>query len=212
MVDQVIQSIVEWISIVPPLGIYLIFFAVAYLENVLPPVPGDVLIAFAGYLAADGLIELFPIWSITVIASVIGFMNMYWFGYKLGSQIDNNREGHFLLRFINYRYFRKGKIWMYRYGQWVVVANRFLAGTRSVISMTAGMSHLNVKLTIVNSLISSALWNAALLGLGWFIRDNWMVIGEYLSGYGKVIMICIGLVVLARFFWLKRVRREQPEE
>ncbi|MEQ9266874.1 MAG: DedA family protein [Balneolaceae bacterium] len=212
MVDQVIQSIVDWISIVPPLGIYLIFFAVAYLENVLPPVPGDVLIAFAGYLAADGLIELFPIWSITVVASVIGFMNMYWFGYKLGSQIDNNREEHFLLRFINYRYFRKGKIWMYRYGQWVVVANRFLAGTRSVISMTAGMSHLNVKLTIVNSLISSALWNAALLGLGWFIRDNWMVIGEYLSGYGKVIMICIGLVVLARFFWLKRVRREQPEE
>lgn len=212
MVDQVIQSIVDWISIVPPLGIYLIFFAVAYLENVLPPVPGDVLIAFAGYLAADGLIELFPIWGITVIASVIGFMNMYWFGYKLGSQIDNNREEHFLLRFINYRYFRKGKIWMYRYGQWVVVANRFLAGTRSVISMTAGMSHLNVKLTIVNSLISSALWNAALLGLGWFIRDNWMVIGEYLSGYGKVIMICIGLVVLARFFWLKRVRKEQPEE
>lgn len=212
MVDQIIQSIVDWISIVPPLGIYLIFFAIAYLENVLPPVPGDVLIAFAGYLAADGLIELFPIWSITVIASVIGFMNMYWFGYKLGSQIDNNREEHFLLRFINYRYFRKGKIWMYRYGQWVVVANRFLAGTRSVISMTAGMSHLNVKLTIVNSLISSALWNAALLGLGWFIRDNWMVIGEYLSGYGKVIMICIGLVVLARFFWLKRVRREQPEE
>lgn len=212
MVDQVIQSIVDWISIVPSLGIYAIFFVIAYLENVLPPVPGDILIAFAGYLAADGLIGLFPIWSLTVVASVIGFMNMYWFGYKLGSQIDSNREEHFLLRFINYRYFRKGKIWMYRYGQWVVVANRFLAGTRSVISMTAGMSHLNIKLTIVNSLISSALWNAALLGLGWFIRDNWMVIGEYLSGYGKVIMICIGLVVLARFFWLKRVKREEADE
>lgn len=212
MVDQVIQSIVDWISIIPPLGIYAIFFVIAYLENVLPPVPGDILIAFAGYLAADGLIGLFPIWSLTVVASVIGFMNMYWFGYKLGSQIDNNREEHFLLRFINYRYFRKGKIWMYRYGQWVVVANRFLAGTRSVISMTAGMSHLNIRLTIVNSLISSALWNAALLGLGWFIRDNWMAIGEYLSAYGKVIMICIGLVVLARFFWLKRVKREETGE
>lgn len=211
MIDQIIQSIVDWISIVPPLGIYLIFFVVAYLENVLPPVPGDILIAFAGYLAADGLINLFPIWSLTVIASVLGFMNMYWFGYKLGSQINRNKEEHFLLRFINYRYFRKGKIWMYRYGQWVIVGNRFLAGTRSVISMTAGMSHLNIRLTIINALLSSALWNAALLGLGWFIRDNWMVIGEYLAGYGKVIMICIGLVVLARFFWVKRTGNAKEE-
>lgn len=203
MADQIVQTIVDWISIFPPLGIYLIFTIIAYLENVLPPVPGDVLLAFSGYLAADGLLSLPLIWILTVIASVFGFMNMYWIGSKLGVQIDDKKGEHILLRFINYRHFRKGKIWMYKYGQWVIFGNRFLAGTRSVISLTAGMSHLNISYTIVNSLISSALWNATLLAMGWIVRDNWIVIGEYLSAYGKVILVCIGVVLFGRFLWAR---------
>jgi len=203
MADQIVQTIVDWISFFPPLGIYLIFTIIAYLENVLPPVPGDVLLAFSGYLAADGLLSLPLIWILTVIASVLGFMNMYWIGSKIGVQIDDKKGEHILLRFINYRHFRKGKIWMYKYGQWVIFGNRFLAGTRSVISLTAGMSHLNISYTIVNSLISSALWNATLLAMGWIVRDNWIVIGEYLSAYGKVILVCIGVVLFGRFLWAR---------
>lgn len=203
MADQMVQTIVEWIGAFPPIGIYLIFTIIAYLENVLPPVPGDVLLAFSGYLAADGLLSLPLVWILTVLASVVGFMNMYWIGYKLGGQIDEKKDDHILLKFINYRYFRKGKIWMYKYGQWVIFGNRFLAGTRSVISLTAGMSHLKVSFTILNSFISSALWNAALLLMGWLIRDNWPVIGEYLSAYGKIILIGIGMLLLARILWSK---------
>ncbi|MFV1883512.1 MAG: DedA family protein [Balneola sp.] len=204
MADQVVQTIVDWISVVPPISVYLIFTVIAYLENVLPPVPGDVLLAFAGYLAAEGLLSLPLIWVLTVLASVVGFMNMYWIGYKLGGQIEDKKDDHILLRFINYRYFRKGKIWMYKYGQWVIFGNRFLAGTRSVISLTAGMSHLKISQTIINALISSALWNSILLFMGWFIRDNWQVIGGYLSTYGKVILVCIGVIVLARIMWSKK--------
>lgn len=204
MADQVVQTIVDWISVVPPISVYLIFTVIAYLENVLPPVPGDVLIAFAGYLAADGLLSLPLIWILTVLASVVGFMNMYWIGYKVGGQIEDKKDDHILLRFINYRYFRKGKIWMYKYGQWVIFGNRFLAGTRSVISLTAGMSRLKISQTIINALISSALWNSILLFMGWFIRDNWQVIGGYLSTYGKVILVCIGVLILARIMWSKK--------
>ena len=211
MADQVVQTIVEWISVVPPILVYLIFFGIAYVENILPPLPGDVLLAFGGYLAAEGLIAIFPIWILTVIASVLGFMNMFWIGHKLGGQINENKGSHYLLRFINYRYFRKGKIWMYKYGQWVVFANRFLAGTRSVISLTAGMSHLKVSQTILNSFISSALWNAILLGFGWFIQDNWQTIGEYLSAYGKVILIGIAVVILVRFVWIKKSRGQEED-
>lgn len=208
MADQIVQTIVDWIGVFPPLGIYIIFTLIAYLENILPPVPGDVLLAFSGYLAAEGLLSFPLIWGLTVFASVLGFMNMYWIGYKLGSQIDEKKNEHFLLRFINYSYFRKGKIWMYKYGQWVIFGNRFLAGTRSVISLTAGMSNLKMSYTIANSFISSALWNATLLIMGWIVRDNWHVIGEYLSTYGKVILVCIGGLIIARFLWSKFNRNE----
>jgi len=193
MADQIIQNVIEWISVVPPLGVYLIFFGVAYFENIIPPVPGDVLVAFGGYLAAEGVVALFPIWSLTIVASVFGFMTMYWLGYKWGEQIESSRESHFILRFIPYKYFKRGKKWMNRWGQGVVIANRFLAGTRSVISLTAGMSYLKITPTVLSSTISSILWNSLLIGMGWVIRDNWPIIGQYLSNYGKVI---IGLIVL----------------
>jgi membrane protein DedA with SNARE-associated domain len=212
MADQVVQTIVDWISMVPPVGIYFIFLAICYLENVIPPVPGDVLLAFGGYLAAEGLLSISILWIISVLASVVGFMNMYWLGHKFGGHIDEHQDAHFLMRFINYRYFRKGKVWMYKYGQWVVLANRFLAGTRSVIALTAGGASLKLRYTIMNSFLSSALWNSLLLWAGWFVKDNWKVIGHYLSTYGKVILIGISILILGRILWVKVVKKEGSEE
>lgn len=211
MVDQVIQSVVDWVTMVGPMGVYLVFTLIAYAENILPPVPGDVLVAFSGYLAAEGLVGLFPIWILTVLASVIGFMNMYWIGQKLESQISANRHDHIFLKFINYKYFRKGRVWMSKYGQSVIISNRFLAGTRSVISLTAGMSRLKILPTIVSSLISSMLWNALLIGAGWLVKENWKIIGEYLSAYGKVILVGITVAILARYLWVKW-HRKKPQE
>ncbi len=213
MVDEFIQQVVDWISLAGPVSVYLIFTIIAYLENVVPPLPGDVLVAFGGYLAAEGVIGLFPIWGLTVVASVAGFMNMFWIGNKLENQISANRRDHILLRFINYDYIRIGRFWMSKYGQWVVVSNRFLAGTRSVISLTAGMSHLSVWKTVVNSLISSMLWNGLLIGAGWLIKENWQVIGSYLSTYGKLILASIAVFAAVLFYkqWRRRNKRSKKK-
>lgn len=211
MIDYFIQSIVEWIEIIPPVGVYLLFFGIAYFENIIPPVPGDVIVAFGGYLAAEGIIRLFPVWSLTIVASVLGFMTMYWLGHTWGGSIENNRESHLILRFIPYKYFTRGKKWMQRWGQGVIIANRFLAGTRSVISLTAGMSRLRVSYTIFSSLLSSILWNSLLLALGWFIQDNWQIIGDYLSNYGKSILALIAIVVSVKI-WLKHRKKKNVRE
>lgn len=211
MADQIVQAIVDWVSVVPPSGIYLILFGIAYLENVLPPIPGDVIVAFGGYLAAEGIIGLFPLWIITVIASVIGFMNMYWLGSKWGEQIESNREDHLVLRFIDYKYFSRGQRWMKRWGQGVVIANRFLAGTRSVIALTAGMSHLKIPRTVLSSTLSSVLWNALLIGAGWVIRDNWRIVGTYLSNYGKFILLLLAVVIGVRL-WITYKRKSADKQ
>lgn len=212
MADYIIQSIIEWIQVIPPAGIYALFFAIAYVENLIPPMPGDVIVAFGGYLAAEGIVSLFPVWSLTIIASVLGFMTMYLLGSSWGSGIESNKESHFLLRFIPYKYFARGKKWMQNWGQGVVIANRFLAGTRSVISLTAGMSHLPAGRTIISSLISSILWNSLLLALGWFIRDNWLVIGGYLSNYGKSILGLIAAVVLIKLWFSLKGKKVEDRQ
>lgn len=211
MADQIIQNIIDWIEVVPPLGIYLIFFGIAYIENIIPPMPGDVIVAFGGYLAAEGVVSFTVLLIVTVVASVVGFMNMYWFGYKWGAQIEENQDDHLILRFLDYKYFKKGKKWMAEWGQWVVFGNRFLAGTRSVISLTTGISKLNVTHTALNSFFSSLLWNFLLLASGWYVRDNWEVIGHYLSNYGKIILVIIVLLFLIRIVVLKAKKNKAGE-
>jgi membrane protein DedA with SNARE-associated domain len=198
MVDQFVQEMVQIINTLPPLSIYLVFFLVAYVENIIPPIPGDVLVAFGGYLAAESIIGLFPVLILTTVASVIGFMSMYWIGSRWGEQIRKKKHRFWLLRFIPLEYLNKVRSWMQRWGIGVVLANRFLAGTRSVISLTAGLSHTRVSTTIICSTISSVLWNGILLGFGWVVHENWRLIGDYLSIYGKIILGAIVLLIIVR--------------
>lgn len=205
--------LVDWISSLSPVSIYLIFCLVAYLENVIPPVPGDVLVVFGGYLAAEQVIEFVPILIGTSIASVLGFMSMYAIGAHFGDQIEVQRKKFWMMRFFDIRYFDKAKRWMERWGQRVIIVNRFLAGTRSVISLTAGITKTNVYPTIINSGISSILWNTLLIGLGWIVNENWQVIGGYLNVYGWVIIsllfIFIGGWFVYRRFWKRRKRNKK---
>lgn len=198
MAEEFVMDIVQYIYSIPPSGIYLVFFLVAYFENVIPPIPGDLLVAFGGYLAAESVVSLSGILLLTTIASVIGFMSMYWIGSRIGSQIQKKGNRIWLLRFIPIKYITKVRDWMQRWGMGVVLANRFLAGTRSVISLTAGLSHTRISTTVICSTISSILWNGILLGFGWIVHENWAMIGKYLSVYGQIILVLIGLFILIR--------------
>lgn len=171
---------------------------IAYVENIVPPIPGDVLVAFGGYLAAESIIDLAPVFILTTVASVIGFMTVYWLGSHWGVQIKEKKEKFWLVKFIPIKYMNKVRSWMGRWGLGVVMANRFLAGTRSVISLTAGISHTPITATVISSTISSILWNGILLGFGWFVHENWHVIGNYLSIYGRIILAAIAIVILIR--------------
>lgn len=198
MIEQFISETVQLIKTLPPLSIYLVFFVIAYIENIIPPIPGDVLVAFGGYLAAESVIGIVPVWLLTTIASVIGFMSMYWIGRKWGDQIEQRRKGVRVLRFIPVEYLNKVQSWMQKWGVGVVLANRFLAGTRSVISLAAGLGKTRISTTVICSTISSVLWNGILLGFGWVVHENWKLIGEYLSIYGKVILGGLLLYILIR--------------
>lgn len=208
MIEQFVQDVVHLINTLPPASIYGVFFVIAYIENVVPPIPGDVLVAFGGYLAAEQIIGLTPILVLTTTASVMGFMSMYWIGSRWGTQIEENKKRFWLLRFIPLKYLNKVRSWMQRWGMGVVLANRFLAGTRSVISLTAGLSHTRISYTVISSTISSILWNGILLGFGWVVHENWRLIGDYLSVYSQIILAGIVIFILVRLgiYYYRKIR------
>ncbi len=206
--DLSLDLLVDYIYSLSPLSIYIIFFLIAYGENVMPPIPGDLLLVYGGYLAAEQLVRFSTLLWVTAASSVLGFMTMYAVGSYWGYQIDAQKERFWLLRMIGTRYFERGKRWMQRWGQWVVVANRFLPGTRSVISLTSGIYRMNVKNTVISSTVSSLLWNAILLQSGWMVHENWQLIGSYLSLYGRLILAAL-LFFLGLRLVIKRVRKRE---
>ncbi len=206
--ESFFQNLIEWIQTLSPLSIYAVFAIIAYTENVVPPIPGDLLVAFGGYLAAEYIIGFTGLWAITTVASVIGFMNMYAIGFYFGDKIEAQRKSFWLMKFIDVKYFDRGKRWMHKYGQLVILANRFLAGTRSVISLTAGLTKTKIYPTVLNSTLSSFLWNGILLWMGWLVHENWQIIGHYLNVYGTVILILIGVLIIVRLLYVWRKNRE----
>lgn len=201
-----LEQAVNWILTLSPVSIYSIFLIVSYAENILPPIPGDVMIVFGGYLAAEQIISFNALICITTLASVIGFMNMYAFGYYFGDKIDTHRSDFWLMRIIDVKYFDRCKRWMHSYGQAVIVTNRFLAGTRSVIAVTAGLTKMRTSTTVLSSFISSIMWNFVLLASGWVVHENWYVIGDYLNIYGWSVLTLIVLIIGGRVLYVKYLK------
>ncbi len=204
MVEAFTDYVVEFILSAPLWSVYTVFFLIAYLENVVPPIPGDVLVAFAGYLAAEGLLRMDLLLFGSTFASVAGFMSMYAIGLSWGSEMSSKKEFHWMFRHVSFTYMDRARKWMNRWGIRVILANRFLAGTRSVIALMAGMSRVKISTAVWSSAVSAVLWNGLLLAAGWFVREHWEQIGLYLSNYGIAVAIGIGLAVIYKLWRAKQ--------
>ncbi|MEN9839508.1 MAG: hypothetical protein RL177_987 [Bacteroidota bacterium] len=197
MLEAFTLEVVELVRQAPLWSVYILFFLIAYAENVVPPIPGDVLVAFAGYLAAEGVLRFDLLLIGSTIASVAGFMSMHAIGSRWGDGINEKKQFHWMFKYISFTYTDRARRWMNRWGIRVILANRFLAGTRSVIALMSGISHVPVRTAIWSSAVSALIWNALLLGAGWMIRENWEQIGVVLNRYGQAVLV--GVVVFAAY-------------
>jgi len=187
-----IENILNHISDLSPILIYLILFLFSYVENVFPPSPSDLVVVIGGSLIATGPIHFVPTLIFTTIGSILGFMTLYF----IGSQLDKKVVRAGKIKFITAESVAKAENWFAKYGYTIIAINRFLPGTRSVISFFAGLSELKVLKTIVLATLSAAFWNTIMIYLGIIFGDNIDQVDLYLSRYEKIVLIITGVVVL----------------
>lgn len=175
----------------------LIFaFFITFIENIFPPSPSDILLLFMGSLVVLGNVGFVPLLISSTLGSIVGFLVMYYIGKVFGEKIIESKK----IPFINAESLEKPKLWFNKYGFYIIVANRFLSGTRAVISFFAGISHLSLPKTVILSLLSAGLWNFILIYLGMIFSDNLEKVIEYINLYGKILfpsilVILIGLAI-----------------
>lgn len=192
-----VEQIIEFLKTVNPNVIYIAVFSIAFIENLFPPFPSDVIVAFSGALAAVTDISLPLVIIFAVSGSTTGFVTMYFIGKIAGDKILEVGK----IKFISPDAVLTVERWFQKYGYWLIIANRFLAGTRAIISFFAGMSELNLKKTIILSAVSSLIWNLILIFVGFYVGHNLSKISQYIITYNKLVF---GIIVLIAFIYILR--------
>jgi membrane protein DedA with SNARE-associated domain len=201
-----VEAFIHSLQSVDPVVVYLVMFGIAYMENLLPPLPSDVIIVFGGALVGFGRVGFAESLVASTLGSALGFVTMFKIGEWFGVRILEKGK----ISFIPLSAVKTVDGWFQQYGYWIIVANRFLAGTRAVVSFFAGMTHLHIVRTTALCALSALVWNFALILGGYSLGNNWQKIGFYLTTYSQVVtatVVVVALLLIARYFSKRKGRR-----
>ena len=187
-----LETIISYLHSVDLVWIYVILIVFSFTENIFPPSPSDIIVIIGASLIASTTMSFIPVVLLTSIASALGFMVMYLIGKYLGEHIV--RTGR--IKFISPEAIQKSDYWFSRYGYILIIANRFLPGTRAVISFFSGMTELQPVKTFFCAVLSALLWNSLIIYIGMKLGDNVELIDRYLSTYRNIILLIMGVIAV----------------
>lgn len=189
------------------------YFGIAwliFLENVFPPIPSEIILTFGGFMTTKSELNFIGVVITSTIGSVIGAIVLYGIGVWIGE--DKlfklvQKYGKFFR--VNTEDLSKTFKWFERYGYWTIFFCRFVPLIRSLISIPAGITKMNIWIFILFTTIGTLIWNIILIYLGQTVGGNWHVIVNYMDVYSKVIYVLLLLLVIYILFkWLKRIRQK----
>jgi membrane protein DedA with SNARE-associated domain len=202
------QEILSNISQLSPILIYLTIFFFAWLENIFPPSPSDIVVVIGGSLVGAAYLHFTPVLIFATGGSITGFLTAFAIGWQIDKRLLHSGK----IKFLSVQAIDNVENSFRKYGYYLIVANRFLPGTRAVISFFAGMSRLNIHLTVWLSLVSSLLWNSLLISLGIFFGHNIERIDKFLNTYTNIVITFTVLVIIsliARNIWNKYKKKSE---
>lgn len=201
MVDALLQRMTE----LPELLIYVVVGTFAAVENVFPPVPADVVALFGGFLAGNGAASPWITFLVVWLSNVAGALLVYWIGRHYGERFFGTRVGRLILQphqlhRLDAFYRRRGSV--------VIFVSRFLPMFRAVVPAFAGMSGLGWGKTAVPILVASGLWYGLVVYLGATAGQNWEAIRGALESAGRWIYVAALVLAagVALLWWRTRER------
>jgi membrane protein DedA with SNARE-associated domain len=176
---------------------------VAFAKNIVPPLPSDALMVFAGTLVGLGAVAMMPLVGSCALGSTAGFMLMF----ALGRHSESRLQGRERVWFVPMRFLSAIETLFQRYGYGVIAANRFLGVKRVAVAFFAGLSGLSAWKTSICALFSATAWSVALLYAGFALGAGWKIVMNYLALYGWVMFVGVLLVVVIVLYRQQRVER-----
>ncbi|UWQ18162.1 DedA family protein [Jannaschia sp. M317] len=194
----------DWITSLMAAGGYLGLAFLMVIENVFPPIPSEVVMSLAGFLAAEGKFSLTLVVIVGTFASVVGATFWYYIGVWLGQDRLRrlaDRHGRWLT--ISAHDVDATADWFDRFGPAAVFVGRFLPGFRTLISVPAGVAGMPLGQFLLYSTLGTVIWIGGLAIAGYALQSQYDRIQDWLDPLGWITLA----VVLAAY--LRRVWRQR---
>ncbi len=177
-------------------------FITMALESACIPIPSEIVMPYAGHLAAKGSLN---IWSATLVASLANLVGS-WVAYtagRLGGRRFIDRYGKYI--FLSQKHLAQSERWFQQRGEITVFLSRMLPAVRTFISLPAGIARMDFLKFSFYSFLGSVPWNFALVYLGYIFTDKWEELQRYLHEFNYAAFAGITLLGLA--YWLLKKNR-----
>ncbi|WP_213981381.1 DedA family protein [Sphingomonas sp. dw_22] len=190
---------------------YFGIFLLMVLENVIPPVPSELIMSVAGIAAGQGRMSFPLLVLVGTLGCAVG--NLFWYevgrryGYeRLRPAVD--RWGRWLT--LEWEDVEKLRRFFHRWGGITVFIFRFMPIGRTVISIPAGLLRMPFWRFLIYTTLGSAVWNTILVGVGYWLGTNFETVDHWIA---PVVTAVVALAVLAYLWrvltWKSRHRTDE---
>lgn len=154
---------------------YLIAFIWTFLE-------GETIVLFAGFAAAQGLLDPLLLLVATGLGSFAGDQSCFWVGRKFGTRL--------LARFPRWRAGVEAALrWLERYNTGFILSFRFIYGVRNFSSFAMGMSAIRAQRFLAVNFLAATLWAAGFIAVGYFLGHAFRaVLGDLARSFSLVML------------------------
>jgi membrane protein DedA with SNARE-associated domain len=181
-----------------------------FLENVFPPIPSELIMPLAGYMAAEGKQNLLGVVVAGTVGAVLGALPLYYAGYFLGEErlkVFADRHGRWLT--MSREDLDRAKKWFDQHGGRAVFLCRLIPALRSLISIPAGVAGMSLPAFLCYTAMGAGLWTALLTYAGYFLGANFEQVGKYLNPASYIVLAAILAMYLKRVFAPKKDARKK---
>lgn len=175
----------------------LAVFLLSALESACIPIPSELVVPPAGFMAFQGSLSLWSVVMAATLANVAGSWIAYAIGRRGGRPLIQ-RYGRYVR--LNERHLDHAEDWFARYGEITVFVARLLPAFRTFISLPAGIGEMPLGRFLLYSLLGSLPWNLALAVAGYELGAHWDMVEHYLKPVSYVSAAALAIVVI--WFWL----------
>jgi len=194
IIDTINRFIIDLINATGYVGIFLAMLV----EGVFTPIPSELIMPFAGYVAFTGELNFFLVILIGSIGAVAGSFIAYLLASHLGRPLID-RYGMFFG--LDQKKMEYAENWFKRWGVWGILIGHSLPGIRSVISFPAGLSKMDRKRFITFTFIGALIWNSVLVTAGYTLGENWIQFWESTDGLEYWILGALGAVLVIYYLY-----------